>query len=164
MLQEAIELSQEFRILARREIRALELFDRLDQRFGHEPSAEFAEVAAGVRITSRCCVCTHIVATRARLIAAKSAAIRRSSLMPGASSTPDDTSMPHGWTACMASATLLAVNPPARMMRRSRASADANVQSAVWPVPPRFAGSCASTSSITFEGQSLDRSGRVTAF
>ncbi len=41
------------RILARREVRALELLDRLDQRLRNEAAAELAEVAARVRIAAR---------------------------------------------------------------------------------------------------------------
>ena len=41
------------RVVARREIRALELLDRLDQRLGHEAPAELAEVAARIRIAAR---------------------------------------------------------------------------------------------------------------
>jgi hypothetical protein len=40
-------------IVARRKIRALERFNRLDKRFGHEAPAELAKVAAHVRIASR---------------------------------------------------------------------------------------------------------------
>ena len=42
----------ERRIVARREVGALELLDRLDQRLGDEAPAELAEVAARVRIAS----------------------------------------------------------------------------------------------------------------
>ena len=41
------------RIVARLEVRALELLDRLDERLGNVPPAEVAEVAARVRIASR---------------------------------------------------------------------------------------------------------------
>jgi hypothetical protein len=50
--QETAQLGLEGRVIARDEIRALELFDRLDQRLGDEAPAELAEVAAGVRIAS----------------------------------------------------------------------------------------------------------------
>ena len=41
------------RVVARREVGALELLDRLDQRLGHEAAAELAEVAARVGIAAR---------------------------------------------------------------------------------------------------------------
>ena len=41
------------------------------------------------------------------------------SLRPGAASTPETTSMPHGFSVAIASATLSGVRPPAAMYRRS---------------------------------------------
>ena len=64
VLEQPVELAMELRILPRRKIRALELLDRLDQRFGHEAAAELAEVSARVGIAPRCRVCVHSVDTR----------------------------------------------------------------------------------------------------
>ena len=52
VLQQAVELGVERGVVARDEIGALELLDRLDERLGHEASAELAEVAARVRIAA----------------------------------------------------------------------------------------------------------------
>ena len=52
MLQQAIELRLECRIVAGGEVGALELLDRLDQRLGDVAPAELAEVTARVRIAS----------------------------------------------------------------------------------------------------------------
>ena len=52
VLQQPVELRVERRIVARREVGALELLDRRDQRLGHEAPAELAEVAARVRIAA----------------------------------------------------------------------------------------------------------------
>ena len=52
MRQQPVELRLERRIVARGEVGALELLDRLDQRLGDEAAAELAEVAARVRIAS----------------------------------------------------------------------------------------------------------------
>jgi hypothetical protein len=53
VLQQPIELGVKLGVVSRREVRALELLDRLDEGLGHEPSAEFAEIAARVRIAAR---------------------------------------------------------------------------------------------------------------
>ena len=109
VLQQPRELGAERRIVARREVGALELLDRLDERFGHEPPAELAEIAAGVRIAM----------SGGHSSASKSARMRAGSFTPGERSTPDDTSMPKGCTRATASATLSGVSPPASRVRRS---------------------------------------------
>ena len=50
--QQSFELRPEPVIVACREVRAFELFDRLDQRLGHIAPAELAEVSACVGIAS----------------------------------------------------------------------------------------------------------------
>jgi hypothetical protein len=50
VLQQPAKLRGERGLLARREVRALELLDRLHERFGDEPAAELAEISATVRI------------------------------------------------------------------------------------------------------------------
>ena len=50
--EQPAQLGLKRRIVARGEVGALELLDRLDQRFGDVASAELAEVAAGVRVAS----------------------------------------------------------------------------------------------------------------
>ena len=50
VLQQPRELRLETRIAPDVEVRAFQLFDRLDERFGHVAPAEVAEIAAGVRI------------------------------------------------------------------------------------------------------------------
>ncbi len=54
VLQQPIQFLVKRIVDARGEIRALELFDRLDERLGNVASAELAEVAAGVRVAPRC--------------------------------------------------------------------------------------------------------------
>ena len=80
-------------------------------------------------------------------------------LMPGDDSTPDDTSMPAGRTRATARQRHLPVRQAARQnrRRRARAMAAARSQSMTRPVPPRFARSCASSSSMV-PGHSLTRS------
>ena len=50
--EQAAQLGLKRRIIAGDEIGALELLDRLDQRFGDETAAELAVVAAGVSVAS----------------------------------------------------------------------------------------------------------------
>ena len=56
--------------------------------------------------------------------------------MPGASSTPDDTSIPYGRTRATASPTFSGVKPPARRTGRLAATRAARSQSIGRPVPP----------------------------
>src|SRR5690606_25710713 len=142
-----------------------EFLDGFDQRFRHEPAAEITEVSALVRIAaSEDGLRTPLafVHTSSRSVAAASAAknsrMRVGLLMPGDSSTPDETSMAQGRTVAIAAATLAAVSPPASTMGLSRDSRAACVQSAVLPVPPRRSGSLASMSGITVDGHSATRS------
>ena len=50
VLEQAVQFCAKRRIVAHLEIRALERFDRLDERLRHVTPAEFAEIAAPVRI------------------------------------------------------------------------------------------------------------------
>src|SRR5690606_39296442 len=108
---------------ARREVRLRQFVDRRNERFGHEPSAERPEVAAGVRIAvaeprfGPRLGLTHS-SLRAASTAAKNSRSRAALLMPGASSTPDDTSTPQGRTAARAAATLVASSTPASSIGR----------------------------------------------
>ena len=52
MLQQAVELGEECRVLASVEVRALETLDRMDERLRHEAAAEFAEIAARVGVAA----------------------------------------------------------------------------------------------------------------
>src|SRR5436190_12333095 len=61
--------------------------------------------------------------------------------------------MPNGRTPAIAPPTFSGVSPPASRMRRCAAIAAAADQSTVRPVPPRFSGSCTSTSSSVRDGQ-----------
>jgi hypothetical protein len=56
VLQQPVQFGAECLVVADGEVRAFQLFDRLDQRFGDEPPTVRAEVAACVRIASR----THL--------------------------------------------------------------------------------------------------------
>src|SRR5882672_11546539 len=72
--------------------------------------------------------------------------------MPGDDSTPDETSIPNGFTRAMASPTFSGVRPPDSTTRRTAATVAAAAQSMVLPVPPRRTGSCASNRSVTRRG------------
>src|SRR6185436_7342495 len=52
--EQAIDFGAKAGVVARREIGALELLDRLDQRLGHVAPAKLPEVAADVRIAPGC--------------------------------------------------------------------------------------------------------------
>jgi hypothetical protein len=52
VLEQAIHFGDEVGSVARRKIRALELFHRLDERLRHISPAELAEVSAAVRIST----------------------------------------------------------------------------------------------------------------
>ena len=101
-----------------------------------------------------------VVALGASSRARKNALKRSWSLMPGALSTPDDTSIPNGRTVPNGFATFSGVRPPARIDRRVAAIAAAADQSIVRPVPPRFTGSCTSSRSVTRVGHSSRRQRR----
>src|SRR5947209_4490211 len=73
--------------------------------------------------------------------------------MPGDVSTPDETSIPNGFTLAMTSPTFSGVIPPDSTTRRAAATVDADAQSMVRPVPPRPTGSYASKRSVTRSGQ-----------
>src|SRR5215467_11978860 len=81
--------------------------------------------------------------------------MRSWSLIPGDTSTPDDTSMPYGCTRLTASRTLSGVSPPARMISRCRAKSEATAQSMTLPVPPLLSGSWTSSNTFTSPGQWL---------
>ena len=65
--------------------------------------------------------------------------------------------MPNGRTLATASITLSGVSPPARRIFRCAATALAPVQSMVRPVPPRFTGSCTSSSRVVLAGHAPTR-------
>jgi hypothetical protein len=52
LLEQPTPLGHELLVVARREVGALECFDRRDERFGHVAPPEIAEIAAGVRIAT----------------------------------------------------------------------------------------------------------------
>ena len=97
--------------------------DRLDQRFGHVAAAKLTEVAARIRVavTDASTVTLHDGAHDAAstLSSARNNARRRSgSLIPGACSTPDETSTAAGRTRVTADAMLAGVMPPASTVGR----------------------------------------------
>src|SRR5205807_9245713 len=53
VLEQASQLGPELWIVANLEVGALELLDRLDERLGHVPPAELAEISARVRVAAR---------------------------------------------------------------------------------------------------------------
>ena len=67
MLQQPVELRLECRIVARLEVGALQLLDRLDQRLGNIAAAELSEVAARVRVAPRDDWCHEIASNNARI-------------------------------------------------------------------------------------------------
>src|SRR5205823_309666 len=155
VLQQLIELAGELRILARREVAFGQRFDWRDQRLGHEPPAVRAKVSARVGIAAsehrtigacflRCLA--HWRSSNARRAFATKRVTLSISLMPGADSTPDDTSTPNGWTARIARVTFSGVSPPARTTRRRIAAIAAGFQFTTIPVPPRCSGSTLSIS------------------
>src|SRR5581483_12210429 len=130
--QHVLELAIERGVSARLVVRALQLIDRGDQRLGHVAPAENAETVShggghvGIEVVT----------------ASRNARIRDGSLMPGALSTPDETSTTSGDSAAIARATFSGRRPPARMMglRGDRILANASVSSShgiAVPVPPR---------------------------
>src|SRR5262245_126003 len=156
MLQQPVELFAERLVLACGVVAGRQLFDRRDERLGHEPAAVCPEITASIRIASsehrpidrRCLGRLHQrYSSKARRAFEMNCATLSKSFTPGADSTPDDTSTPNGCTARMAVATLSGVRPPASTTLRVFAIPAARVQSTALPVPPRRTGSMLSTSS-----------------
>src|SRR4029453_13576780 len=106
MRQQTIELGTERRVGTGGKIARRQLFDRRDERLGHEAAAVGTEVTPRIGIASaKSRYRSHVVTTRtnaARALATKRATLSRS-FTPGADSTPDDTSTPIGRTVMMAS-------------------------------------------------------------
>ncbi len=103
----------------------LEIEDQRHQRLGDEPTAEQAEMATLVRAcaigiglgrvhVAILSLSTDIAASSARTRATK-CATRAGSLIPGALSTPEDTSTPAGFAVVMASTTVSGSRPPESM-------------------------------------------------
>ena len=125
MAQQVLELLLERGVLARFEIAALELGDRCDEGFRNEAPAVLAVVAARVGIAMAESRNDGLQAASYDCSDAKNARSLVSSLIPGAASTPDDTSTAYGWTVAVALFTFSGLRPPDRMTGRSRAAAAA---------------------------------------
>ena len=105
MFQEPSELVLKRSILSRSKISCRQLLDWCDKRFGYEPAAKGAVIAARVRVAPSKPFVAHMIP----FAAAMNARMRAWSLIPGCVSTPDATSTPYGRTTAMASATFSAV-------------------------------------------------------
>ena len=106
ILEQELELLHERAIPARLRPRALELFERGNQRLGH--------VAAAVRSEPSWNLNTHFDASST---ACMNARMRAGSLMPGALSTPLATSTAYGLSFRTTSPTLSGSRPPATKTR-----------------------------------------------
>src|ERR1700757_2327957 len=106
----ALHFRVEGRIGLRFGIGFLEIEDQRHQRFGDEPAAENAEMPALVGAASegigRGLVVHRTISSSVARAARMKARIISGSLMPGARSTPDDTSTPPARVTLTASATL----------------------------------------------------------
>ena len=120
---EAVELGVEGGIVLRRGICRFEFEDERHQRLGDEASAVQAEEAALVRAgaetvrllcVSRRGAFLDAVAPSPRGALAMKARMRAGSFLPGAVSTPEETSTPGAPVTRSASATLAGVRPPPR--------------------------------------------------
>src|SRR5690606_30610249 len=109
VLEQVVELRLERRIGLRCAIFALEVEDQRHQRFGDVAAAELAEMAALVGL-----VAEGVGLVVHRRAAWQKAAIKSTSLTPGALSTPELVSTIGAPVTRTASATLPGVSPPAR--------------------------------------------------
>ncbi len=67
VLQQTVQFARKRRIVANRQVRALQLLDWRDERLGYEAAAEFAEVPARVRIAPSLSVAPCKASKRARM-------------------------------------------------------------------------------------------------
>src|SRR5690606_1481311 len=145
--QVLVERGDEGRIGARGVVGGGELAQRLDERLGDEAPAVPAEVAAGVGpcmevhgtvpvvVLLRCYCGAASTWQSARCTSSTKRRRRSPSLIPGADSTPLETSTPQGSAVVTASNTLPGFSPPASIAGWVR-SCGSSAQSNARPLPP----------------------------
>src|SRR5579864_1958952 len=101
-MEQLVQFRLKCRIFARFEERALQLFERRHQHLGHVAPAVRSEMSAGVGLRS------HLPNA-----ASRNRAMRSWSFLPGALSSREQASTPHGCACAMACRTLVASRPPA---------------------------------------------------
>src|SRR5208283_449788 len=150
-LQQLVEALLEFAIALCFIVCALQFFERRHQRLRNVAPAVNAETAGHggfwrrqlVRGLLGCGSGRHrqLASSMARTARTKARTFR-GSLLPGACSTPEETSTPHGWRRWIASCTLPGRKPPATisllMLLMIPAQGWTRSQSKMFPVPPGF--------------------------
>src|SRR3954469_9880307 len=138
MLEIAVHLRAEGRVVLRRRVGALQVEDQRHQRLGDEAAAVEAEVPALVRPGAEGIDLLRNVhaGTLAERAARMKARIFSGSFTPGADSTPEETSTPPARVMRSASATLSALSPPESMNGIGRSRFSSRRQSKGLPRPP----------------------------
>src|SRR4029077_18505637 len=138
VLEVAVHLGAEFRIVLRLVVGALQIEDQRHQRLGDEAAAVNAEMPALVRPGAEGIDLLRNVhaGTLAERAARMKARIFSGSFTPGALSTPDETSTPGARVMRSASATFSGFKPPESMNGIDKSIFSSRCQSNGLPRPP----------------------------